>query len=112
MIKYNLNGEMTAEFGLCQGRHDYPVEECIFPETIPTFAFGKLELEAHKVLLPLAQQGLKRLVIYTSGCISALIAVINSAQQLHIREIVVMHHDGILQGYQPQTVTTVNNIYI
>ena len=111
MIKYTLNGDMVAEFGLCENRHDYPVAECIFPEAIPTFAFGKLEVMAKQVLLPLVQQGLKKLVVYTSGCISALLSVINAAQQLHIREIVVMHYDGQLNDYQPQQIITTNCIY-
>lgn len=112
MIKYNVNGEMSASFGLCEGRHDYPVTECIFPEVISTFAFQKLELDAKDVLLPLVQQGLKKLVIYTSGCLSALIAVINVAQQLHIREITVMHYDNYKGDYQAQKIITLNDIYL
>lgn len=112
MIKYNLAGEMTAEFQLCEGRHDCPVSESIFPNTVAVMAFGKLELEAHNVLLPLKQQGLKRLVIYVTGCTSALVAVLNAATKLHIREVELKHWDSVNCGHQTQYVATLNDVYL
>ena len=112
MIKYNLQGEMSAHFALCEGRHSYPVTDCIFPETVATFAFQKLEIEAREKLRPLSKAGLKKLIIYTSGCLSALLAVINVAQQLKIREITVMHYDSFKNDYQAQKIITINDIYL
>lgn len=111
-IKYTLDGEMVAEFGLCKDRHDYPVEECIYPNTVAMFAFGRLELDALEVLKPLRQQGLKRLVLYTSGCISAVLAVVNVCARLKIRDVVIMHYDSLNNGYQPQNIVTFNDVYL
>ena len=105
-LKRNLIGELVAEFILCEGRHECPVKESIFPSVVPVLAFGKLELEAENILFPLKQQGLKKLVIYVTGCTSALIAVINAAQRLHVRDIVLMHYDSVNNGYQPQHLVT------
>lgn len=110
MERYNLRGELEATFGLCENRHNYPVEECIFPENVPVFAFPRQEIDAKEVIEPLARKGLTRLVIYASGCVPALISAINVAQKFKIREIVVMHYDAIKDDYQAQQVVTCNNI--
>lgn len=105
-----MRGELEASFGLCEARHDYPVKECIFPETIPVFAFARQEIEAKEILEPLCHRGLRRLVVYASGCIPALLSVINVAQKLKIREVVVMHFDSIKGDYQAQHIVTSNDI--
>lgn len=111
MISYNLLGEMEGRFVLCEDRHDdAPVKESIFPNTIAVMAFGKLELEATNKLQPLVEQGLKRLIIYTSGCQSALVSVLNVAWKLRIREVQVMHHDTVMGGWQAQHITTLNDL--
>lgn len=111
MVTRNLAGELQASFVLCEDRHDdCPVEESIFPNTIAVMAFGKLELEAMNKLAPLAREGLKRLTIYTSGCQSALLTVLNVAWKLRIREVTVMHHDSVLGGWQAQHIVTLNDL--
>lgn len=107
MISINLLGETIGDFALCEGRHDECPEEAIFPNTISMMAFGKLELEAIQKLRPLH---LTRLNIYTSGCQSGLVAVLNAAWQLRIREVNVLHHDKILGGWQSQRVITLANL--
>lgn len=111
MLIKNYNEEYTAMFGLCENRHDYPVKECLFPESIPVFGFGGQECDAEAVLKPLVEDGLTRLVIYASGCVPALISAINVAQRLKIREVIIMHYDGLRGSYQPQKVYTLNDIY-
>ncbi len=112
MIKYNLAGEMTAEFQLCEGRHECPVEDSIFGNTVAVMAFGKMELEAHNILAPLKAQGLQRLVIYVTGCTSALVAVLNAATKLQIRQVELKHWDSVNNGYQSQFAATLNDIYV
>lgn len=112
MVKFSLAGEMTAEFQLCEGRHDCPVAEAIFPNVVPVMAFGKLELEAHNILAPLKAQGLQRLVIYVTGCTSALIAVLNAATKLRIRQVELRHYDSVNNGYQTQSVATFSDVYV
>lgn len=111
-IKYNMAGEMTAEFQLCEGRHECPVTDSIFGNTVAVMAFGKMELEAHNILLPLVLQGLKRLVVYTTGCNSALVAVLNAATKLRIREVELKHWDSVNNGYQSQYVATFSDVYL
>ena len=106
MLKQNLAGALVAAFALCENRHSAPVEEAIFPHTIPLMQFGKLELLAHDKLDPLVQKGLVRLVVYTSGCMQAAIALLNVCNELHIREVVFMHYDSVSNGYHKQNVTT------
>ena len=111
MIEYNLSNEMIASFTLCENRHDEcPVKEAIFPNSVAVMAFQKLELLATQKLEPLAEKGLKRLIIYTSGCQSALVSVLNVAWRLKIREVVVMHKDTAIGGWQPQRVATINDL--
>lgn len=108
--RYNVRGELEASFGLCEARHPYPVDDCIFPENIPIFAFGMQEITAKTVIEPLVKRGLTRLVIYTSGCTQALLSAINVAQKYKVREIVVMHYDSIKNDYQPQSIVTTNDV--
>lgn len=111
-IKYNLLGEMTAEFQLCKDRHPCPVEESLFENTVSIMAFSRLEILALNTLLPLKQQGLTRLVIYTSGCTSALLAAINVAQRLHIRDIEIKHWDRNTNDFQTQHIVTMSDVYL
>ena len=60
MIKKTLSGELVAEFGLCKDRHEYPVDDCIYPETVQRMNFARLELTATSVLKPLVDQGSER----------------------------------------------------
>lgn len=108
--KYTLAGELVAEYILC-ARHDAPVMDSIFGETVSVFAFQRMELEAETVLLPLKKRGLKRLVIYVTGCQSALVAVLNVCTKLGIRDVFLKHHDRVLGGYQEQRVLTYNDVY-
>lgn len=110
MISKNLLGEIIADFALCEGRHSDCPDEALFPNTISMMAFGKMELEAEAKLKPLVDDGLVRLNIYTSGCQSALVAALNAAWKLKIRDVNVMHHDNILGGWQAQKINTVADI--
>lgn len=112
MIKTNLAGEPVAEFGLCKGRHEYPVKECIFPETVQRMNFTRLELTATDVLKPLVDEGVKTLVIYVSGCKEALLAAYSAALKLHFRNITVMHYDKVYNQYTAQELAAFNNIMI
>lgn len=113
MIKQSYTGELIAELGLCQDRHEgMPVEESIFPNVVPVMGFGKLELMAQETLEPLSQQGVVKLVIYVTGCIPALIAALNVANQLKFRAIELRHYDSIAQGYQSQTFKTISDLTI
>lgn len=111
MIKKTIVGELEASFQLCENRHDEcPVTESIFPNTVAVMAFPKLELLVSMKLEPLVQEGLTRLIIYTSGCQSALVAVLNVAWKLKIREVVIMHKDNAIGGWQAQRVVTLNDL--
>lgn len=112
MLKRNLAGDMVGEFGLCENRHDYPVKECIFPETIHRMNFARLELTAESVLKPLVKQGLKALIIYASGCTEAILAVYSAALKLHIESFTVMHYDPLYGNYAAQPLTAFNTLYI
>jgi hypothetical protein len=112
-VRYNAAGEMVAEMILCQGRHECPCkDDGIFENEVAPMAFPKLELEAINKLKPLKLQGLKRLVIYTTGCTTALIAAINAATKLHIRDVILMHYDPRNDGYQEQKVATYADVYL
>lgn len=63
MIRKTLSGELVAEFGLCKDRHEYPVNDCIYPETVQRMNFARLELTATSVLKPLIDQGIKSVVV-------------------------------------------------
>ena len=110
MLKKTLSGELIAEFGLCENRHDYPVDDCIFPEVIQRMNFARLELTATSVLKPLVDKGIKSLVIYASGCTEALLAVYSAALKLHIANFTVMHYDPVYGSYAAQTLAAYNNL--
>lgn len=112
MLRKNLAGEMVGEFGLCENRHDYPVKECIYPETISRMNFARLELTAMAVLSPLVKQGLKALIIYASGCTEAILAVYSAALKLHINNFTVMHYDPLYENYAAQPLTAFNDLYM
>ena len=112
MIKKNLAGEPVAEYGLCEGRHEYPVKDCIYPETVQRMNFARLEMTATDVLKPLAEQGVKALVIYVSGCKEAILAAYSAALKLHFKNITVMHYDKLYNQYTPQELAAFNNIML
>lgn len=111
MVKTNLLGDKVASFVLCEGRHEIPEKDALFPTVVPVLAFGKLELLAMEKLKPLADDGCSKLIIYATGCVSAMIAALNVATQLSFREVSVMHFDAVSQGYQEQKVKTLADVY-
>ena len=50
MVKTNLLGDKVASFVLCEGRHEIPEKDALFPTVVPVLAFGKLELMAMEKL--------------------------------------------------------------
>lgn len=110
MIKKTLSGELVAEFGLCKDRHEYPVDDCIYPETVQRMNFARLELTATSVLKPLIDQGIKSVVVYASGCTEAILAVYSAALKLHVNNFTVMHYDPIYENYAAQPLAAYNTL--
>lgn len=112
MIKTNLLGENIAIFAMCEGRHDCPIDDAIFPNAVPVMAFGKLELMAENKLKPIVDEHkITKLVVYVSGCTPAIIAIINTCLKLKIRELTLMHFDSISVGFQPQKVVMLPDLF-
>ena len=106
MIRKTLSGELVAEFGLCKDRHEYPVNDCIYPETVQRMNFARLELTATSVLKPLVEQGIKSVVVYASGCTE----VYSAALKLHVNNFTVMHYDPIYENYAAQPLAAYNTL--
>ena len=112
MVKKTLSGELVAEFGLCENRHEYPVKECIFPEVIQRMNFPRLEMTATAVLKPLVDPGIKSIVIYASGCTEAMLAVYSAALRLHVSNFTVMHYDAVYETYVAQQLAAFSNLSV
>lgn len=110
MIRKTLSGELVAKFGLCKDRHEYPVNDCIYPETVQRMNFARLELTATSVLKPLVEQGIKSVVVYASGCTEAILAVYSAALKLHVNSFTVMHYDPIYENYAAQPLAAYNTL--
>lgn len=106
MIRKTLSGELVAEFGLCKDRHEYPVNDCIYPETVQRMNFARLELTATSVLKPLVEQGIKSVVVYASGCTEAILAVYSAALKLHVNNFT----DPIYENYAAQPLAAYNTL--
>ena len=85
------------EFALCEGRHDMPCDEAIFPGTIedPTDVMGLVRIASDKL------GGCKTVVVYVTGLTVALVAVINACRDMGIN-LCLKHYDRNTGSYYNQ----------
>jgi hypothetical protein len=86
-----------AKMGLCEGRHQMPVEEYIFPQVVENpFDFSELEKVVHEKL-----KDVKELDLYVSGLTPVLIVAVNYCVFNGI-ETTLYHFDINSGEYVPQ----------
>ena len=86
-----------AKIGLCEGRHQMPVEEYIFPQVVENpFDFHGLEKIVHEKL-----KDVKELDLYVSGLTPVLVTVINYCVYNAI-SLTLYHYDINSGKYVPQ----------
>lgn len=99
---------IRIDVGLCQGRHDMPVDEYVFAHTIvDPFNFTLLECEAvgrFRELLGDIKGSECILRLYVSGLTSATIAAVNAARNVGIGCVYVMHYSHADGKYYAQFV--------
>lgn len=89
-----------AKIGLCEGRHQMPVEEYIFPQVVENpFDFSELEKVVHEKL-----KDVKELDLYVSGLTPVLIAVVNYCVYNAI-SLTLYHFNLSTEEYVPQKLT-------
>jgi hypothetical protein len=88
--------------GLCEGRHDIPVNGYIFGEIKDPMDFKELSRIAFESLWQYGHSDCE-LTLYVTGLTPALIAVLNECGALEI-DVTLMHYDKATGAYKPQKV--------
>jgi hypothetical protein len=87
------------KLGLCQGRHEMPVDDYIFEHTIKNpFDFKELEDIVHNKLMKV-----EKLDLYISGLTPILIVVVNYCITNAI-DLTLFHYDIKSGEYMPQKI--------
>lgn len=83
----------TYILALCEGRHNFPVKQGIFPKSVSDVQdVNWLERTADKNI----PEDCGRLAVYVTGCQSALLAVVAVCARRHIRLTAI--HKSIVTG--------------
>lgn len=106
----------VLKVGVCESRHEMPVDTFIFPQVVDPLNVDKLEKEAELKLASLLRimtvqqldtKSLKgtgiTLHIYVTGLTVATLAIINAARKL-FNNIVCYHYDYNSNTYYPQEI--------
>lgn len=96
-IDIHENGYWGAEsvkvqadvYGLVKGRHTMPVEEYVFDEIGDMFNFFNLEVKAQSSIKKTSDL----LVLYVTGLTAATVAVLNTANRLGYKDVVLKHYN-------------------
>lgn len=91
---------MTKTMGLCQGRHNIPVEEYIFPTEINPLDYNSMYRRAMEVV---PENG--HLTVYVTGLTAAMLSVVAACNRKHCG-LTAMHYDRESGGYAAQVVLT------
>ena len=89
----------TYIFGLCEGRHSWPVKEGIFPHTVEHINDVQLEDIAEKRI----PADCARLAVYVSGLTIAMLAVVKVCARRGIR-LTAYHYNPTSNVFSKQEV--------
>lgn len=89
---------MKKIMGLCEGRHDMPVKEYLFSNTLNPLDLDSMFNTAVKAL-----RDVKELTLYVTGLTVALVEVIKAWAMLNI-SLTLYHYDKDSGTYYPQKV--------
>lgn len=92
---------MEKTMVLCQGRHEMPVSEFIFENTIEDIT----DLDGMKKIIKAKLIGVDKLVLYITGLTVAVVAVINYCCEKLIN-LTLLHFNSVTETYFPQVVET------
>lgn len=99
---YNHYTRMQVTYGLCAGRHDMPVDKCIFEDALDPTNFSKMTAIAAQELKQYRGRNV-HLVVYATGLTAAMITVVKVCSAWRI-DLTVMHYNRETGSYLPQTV--------
>lgn len=89
----------VAEFALCAGRHEMPVDEAIFEKIEDPTNYSLMEDQAnHKI-----EEGVFELRVFVTGLTAAMLAVTKVCAKRNIR-LVALHYDPTTGKYREQVV--------
>jgi hypothetical protein len=88
--------------GLCEGRHDIPVDGYIYHDIKDPMDFDELKNVAFESLWRYGHSDVE-LTLYVTGLTPALISVLNQCGVLEI-DVTLMHFDKSSGAYKPQKV--------
>ena len=90
----------TYKFGLCAGRHDYPVDESLLPQIVkrewPTYIIE--DMIEHKI-----PKDAEKIEVYASGLMVAMLALVAVCARRGL-ELIVWNFDSRWKVYNMQEV--------
>lgn len=92
----------VLKVGVCESRHEMPVDTFIFPQVVDPLNVDKLEKDAELKLTSLKGTA-ATLHIYVTGLTVATLAIINAARKL-FKTIVCYHYNNNSNSYYPQEI--------
>ena len=91
------------KIGLCKGRHEMPVSEFLYPQTIadPTNT-ESLELAASEFYRQSDEAGVEKVSVYVTGLTVALTSLIRVASWYGWTHLSLYHYDAVSGSYYEQ----------
>ena len=92
--------EKILKIGVCEGRHEMPVEKYIYGQQVNPLDVNELETQAEKRLLEL-KGDCNQLHLYVTGLTVAVIAAIKAAIKM-FDSVVLLHYNRDSNSYYHQ----------
>lgn len=92
--------EKILKIGVCEGRHEMPVEKYIYGQQVNPLDVNGLETQAEKRLLEL-KGDCNQLHLYVTGLTVAVIATIKVAKEM-FDSVVLLHYNRDSNSYYQQ----------
>ena len=92
--------EKILKIGVCEGRHEMPVEKYIYGQQVNPLDVNELETQAEKRLLEL-KGDCNQLHLYVTGLTVAVIAAIKAAIKM-FDSVVLLHYNRDSNSYYQQ----------
>lgn len=101
-----MNKERSKAVGLCEGRHDMPVDDFIFVGKIDPTNLNSIKKQAKDYVKNLPE-GIDEIRVYVTGLTVAMLALVWACHEEKIN-LIAYHWDREGKKYIPQTVLNFN----